>query len=620
MDNYMVKRKQTDLEKNIKKRIKLNVVLFDKISNFDNYVNNDLGEYIDKLEIDETEKYIKKIEKIENIEHKNIPQEIRILNLNTSEKNKMNMLKMLQICKKEDESDGEKNKYQKAINKLLDVPFGKIVNNPVGSKSTQSDISKYLNNTSKLMDKNIYGHKQTKQQLLEIMAQTISNENSEGSIFCLVGSPGVGKTELMKNIMAPTLNRPFSFIPLGSLSDGRMLNGTNMEWIGSKCGLIIESLISSKCMNPIIFFDELDKVSKTNYGSEIINILIHLTDKTQNNCFMDNYFPNIEFDLSKAILIFSLNDLCGVSRILLDRMKIIYVDGYDINDKLEIISKFTIPKIKNEFNINKINVNITNDIIKYLIENYTNEKGIRKIKEIITDIYSKVNYLRYLKNDKTYNIDLKFLNDEILKDRHKIRATPLDFENSIGKGHGLWASEHVMIGGVLSIFSNFYPTTNYYNVEISGLIGDMMNESIKLAKNMAWNLLDDKTKNKYIEKWKKTPEGINISFTTISEKIDGPSATAMITIIIYSLLSERKIKNIYAVTGEMDMAGNIKEIGGLKEKLYGAKKEGIKHVLCPYENKNDLEQFIDKNKDFFNKDFTIKMVKNIKEIIDEILL
>ena len=604
INNSVNKKKRTE-------SMDLNIKLFDEISNLNEKKENTLFNYIKSIKDNEKNKYIAKIKKLENINNLNIPYPIQILNWDTTENNKTNAFKMYSELQ---ETSDDKIKLKTAFKKLMEVPFGKNII-PVVNKSSYIEINKYLNNVKISLDKNIYGHEQSKTQLLELVAQIISNPNEGGNIFCLVGSPGIGKTDLIKNSVSKSLGRPFQLISLGGATDGSILNGHSYTYVGSKCGKIIDAVIQSKCMNPILFFDELDKVSKTDKGDEINNILIHLTDQVQNCSFHDNYFSGFEFDLSKAIIIFSLNDLSNISPILLDRIKIITVNGYDLKDKLEIIKKFAMPKLNKEFNLENIKINIEDNVIQYLIENYTNEKGIRKIKEIFKDIYSKINYKRYTEKLKSINITIDFLNINILKNKRKIEYSLLSFNNEIAKIHGMWASEHIMIGGVLPITCCFYPCNNFFNVEYSGLLGDTMKESIKLAKTVAWNLLSTELKEKYNTLWDKNPQGIHITFSCLSE-IDGPSATTAIAICIYSLLSNIKIDNTYSITGEMDMIGNVKKIGGLKEKILGARKEGITHILCPYENKSDFDKL---DKSLFDG-ITIEMVKNVKDVIDKILI
>jgi len=604
-NKYSVKRKRDDES------------LYKKIENFGESNAQKLMDFIKTLNKNEEDKYKKQIDDIDIIRKSSIPNAIKVLNWNTTNTNKSIALKMLADY---NNASDEPKKLGKAINKLMTIPFGKIIEPKVSNKSSHTDINKYLTDMRKLLDKNIYGHDVAKTQLVEIIAQTISNPKEGGNIFCLAGSPGVGKTELIKNAVAKSLNRPFYLIGLGGANDGSVLNGHSYTYTGSQCGRIVDALTNTQCMNPIIFFDELDKISNTDKGMEVVNILIHLTDQTQNNCFHDNYFSGLEFDLSKAIIVFSLNDLSKVSPILKDRMKIINIDGYDLDDKYKIIENHMIPKFREEYGLDDFKIIIERNVIKYLIERYTNEKGVRKIKEILKDVFSRINYKRYASNIKKFTVSIEFLNTEILKTKHKIDNTPLQLDNVVAKAHGLWASDNIMIGGVLPICCNFFPTTSYYTVETSGLIGQMMIESVKLAKIVAWNLLSDEIKNKYIQKWSKTPEGIHLTFSCLSSEIDGPSATTIITICIYSLLTNTKINNSYAVTGEMDMIGNVKKIGGLKEKILGAKQEGIKHILCPLENKEDYDKIISKNSDLFDDNFTIEMVSNVKEVMEKILI
>ena len=196
------------------------------------------------------------------------------------------------------------------------------------------------------------------------------------------------------------VSRPFAMIQIGGDSNGSTLHGHNYTYVGSTWGGIVQILMDKKCMNPIIYFDELDKVSETPKGQEIINILMHITDQTQNSHYNDKYFYGFDFDLSKAMIIFSFNDSYKVSKILRDRMKIINVKGYDMNDKINIAEKHLIPKLIKEIGLEDFDINITVDIITHIIQYYTNESGVRKLKQKLHDILSEINLRRYTHNLK----------------------------------------------------------------------------------------------------------------------------------------------------------------------------------------------------------------------------
>ena len=257
------------------------------------------------------------------------------------------------------------------------------------------------------MDNAVYGHDNAKKQILQVIAQTITKSSEGGSVIAIQGPPGVGKTQLIQDGISKALDKPFEFISLGGATDSAFLEGFDYTYEGSRWGKIIDCIINAKCMNPVIFFDELDKVSDTSKGEEIINILMHLTDSTQNNHFNDKYFQGIDFDLSKCIFIFSFNDEWKINRILKDRMYIIRTDGFQLNEKIKISKNYLIPKIINSVGYNEENIILGDDIIKFIIENYTFEGGVRKLKECVLEICKEIN-LRRLNGTKLLDKKIKF--------------------------------------------------------------------------------------------------------------------------------------------------------------------------------------------------------------------
>jgi len=253
------------------------------------------------------------------------------------------------------------------------------------------------------------------------LAQWITNPKSSGQIIALEGAPGVGKTSLIKNGVSKALNRPFSFYALGGETDVSNLEGHSYTYEGAHWGRIIEMLMESKVMNPVIFFDELDKISNSQKGSEINGLLTHLTDSSQNSIFHDKYFSGIDVDLSKALFFFSYNDVENINPILKDRLTIVKFTGYSINEKINIVKDFIIPDLLQNIGFNQGDIKIDDTLIRYIINTYTqNEDGVRNIKRCIEELFLKINLLR-LMNDKkdkksvekdnmiNYNIDnLKF--------------------------------------------------------------------------------------------------------------------------------------------------------------------------------------------------------------------
>ena len=583
--------------------------------------NVSLKEYIDKLDNFEKKKYLNNLKNVENIEISNNdkPNVINVLNWNTTDKNKSIVLNMISDFENINRSDSDKSKYKKWIEKIMRVPVGIFMPPKITKTSKPSKITNYLNNIKKSLDENIYGHDMSKNQLIKIIAQTISNPNEGGNIFALQGDPGVGKTELM-NAVAKSLDRPFSFCSLGGASDGSYLEGHGFTYVGSCNGKIVDLLVSAKCMNPIIYFDELDKVSETAKGQEIINILMHITDQTQNSHYNDKYFYGFDFDLSKALIIFSFNDTSKVSKILRDRMKIINVKGYDMTDKINIADKYLIPKLIKEIGLDDFNINISNEIITHVVQYYTNESGVRKLKQKLHDVFTEINLRRYTHNLKKITITKELLDNDILKKHNKIKDEIVDMTPKVGTANGLYASDGCMVGGTTLVECCFMPSQHKLDLQLTGSLGDVMQESMKLAKTIAWKVIPTEIKKILNDKWLIYPEGIHIHCPEGATSKDGPSAGGVITLCIISLLTGARINTEYAMTGEITQQGKITAIGGLQQKIFGAKKEGIKHILCPFENKKDLDEIKEKHPDLFNEQFTVETINNIYDILDKVLL
>lgn len=278
---------------------------------------------------------------------------------------------------------------------LVKVPFNIYVEAPIKLTDSDKKISKFLYNFKNEIEETLYGQERVKNKLLQIMAQWIKNPKSKIQMIALEGPPGVGKTSLIKNGVSKVLKRPFNFVALGGATDSTFLEGHSYTYEGATYGKIVEMIIQSKVMNPIIFFDELDKVSSTPKGEEINGILTHLTDPSQNNVFSDKYFSGIEFDLSRIMYFFSFNNENLINPILKDRLNIIKFDNYKVKDKIQIALKYLIPEIKNNVNLEEII--FTEEIIKYIIDKFVqNEEGVRNLKRCLEEIIMKLNLLKML--------------------------------------------------------------------------------------------------------------------------------------------------------------------------------------------------------------------------------
>ena len=474
-----------------------------------------------------------------------------------------------------------------------------------------------LNTLSVALDDSIYGHEHAKNQILKIMGQWMNGEQS-GYCFGFEGSPGVGKTSLAKRGLANCLkdeiggSRPFAFIALGGSCNGSTLEGHSYTYVNSTWGRIVDVLMDSKCMNPIIYIDELDKVSKTEHGKEIIGILMHLIDSTQNSGFQDKYFSGIDIDLSKALFIFSYNDPSQIDSILLDRIHRIKFDNLSLAEKLVISRKYILPEINKKMGLEGC-VSLSDTIIEYIVETYTLESGVRKLKEVMFDLHGEINIelLRCENVELPVEITAQLLDAKYLTKYDKITSKTIHASDQVGVINGLWANS-LGRGGIIPIQAVFFPTTTFLELKLTGMQGDVMKESMNVAKSMAWSLLDDETRLKCLDRFEKTKEqGIHIHCPDGATPKDGPSAGAAITVAIYSLLSGRPILHNVAMTGEINLQGWITEIGGLEHKILGGIRAGVKKFLYPLENQLDLDKILAKYGTF--KDIQFAPVSRIED-------
>jgi endopeptidase La len=618
-----VKSKKQDDSKNVGKMDKEFEELYDQ----DNITTQNGLKYFKTLTPEKKRLYLEKLKQVKHAfkEEEKRPNYMKILDCETTESNKALILQKITTF---DNLKGSSEffKLKSWINKIMRVPFGKYVKPPVAKTDGSEKIREYLKGVRKHLDDGIYGHETTKDQLIKILAHTITNPQEGGNVFALQGPPGVGKTALIQDGVAKALGRPYSFISLGGATDACFLEGHDYTYEGSNHGRIVELLQQAGCMNPVIYFDELDKVSETAKGEEIINILMHITDSTQNSHFNDKYFGGLDFDLSKAIIIFSFNDEQKISRILRDRMKIIRVKGYKMLDKLNIAKDYLIPKLIKQIGLEDIKIEFSDEILTWMIDTYTNEGGVRRLKELINDILLEIN-LRKLEDSKINGdkissqivITQQMLTDDLLKKKRKIEHLKINPESKVGIVNGLWANE-LGVGGLIPIECCWIPSTDKLQLELTGMQGKVMKESMSVARTIAWRILPDEVKSAINARWKDTFDyGIHIHCPDGATPKDGPSAGGAITTCLISLLSGIPCDNHVAMTGEINLKGHITAIGGLEEKIFGAKKAGAKLVLCPKENSHDLDEIKSKFANLFNEDFKVIMVENIWQVLDIVL-
>jgi endopeptidase La len=473
------------------------------------------------------------------------------------------------------------------------------------------EIGTYFEKVKCVMDNAIYGHDKAKRQIERIICQWI-NGDQDGYCFGFEGPPGVGKTSLAKYGLSKCLEdkngdgRPFAMIQIGGDSNGSSLHGHNYTYVGSNWGSIVQILIDKKCMNPIIFIDEVDKISKTEQGREIVGILTHLLDSTQNDCFQDKYFSGIDIDMSKALFILSYNDPESIDKILLDRIHRVKFSNLSLEEKFVICRDHILPEIYKKMGLVDA-VSIDDEVIKYIIEEYTCEPGVRKLKEILFEIVGEINKKSLqmmckkeegasinVSIDVPIKITKELIQQEYLKDRREIKHKRIHDESAVGIINGLWANS-VGQGGVIQIQTSFVPSTKFLELTLTGSQGDVMKESMSVALTLAWSLTPLERQEELLAlNSGKNVRGIHIHCPEGATPKDGPSAGTAITCAIYSLLNDKKIKHDYAMTGEMSLDGRVTEIGGLDLKILGGAKAGVKHFIYPSENQMDFEKFMEK--------------------------
>ena len=485
------------------------------------------------------------------------------------------------------------------------------------------NINNYIHEVRDTLDSAVHGHDKAKTQIERILAQWINGEQS-GYCFGFEGPPGVGKTSFAKKGLANCLRdnegncRPFSFIAIGGQDNGSTLNGHNYTYVGSEWGKFVDIIMKHKCMNPIIFIDELDKVSKTEHGKEIIGILTHLVDPTQNDVFQDKYFNGIEIDLSKALFIFSYNDASSIDKILLDRIHRIKFEHLTIEDKIVITRKHILPEIYKNMGLENC-IEISDDNIIYMIENYTNEPGIRKFKELLFEIIGEIN-LKFLKNNSTITLPIKLSNNDIkfsyLKDYNQQLLKCIPSESKVGVINGLWANS-MGNGGIIPIEVKYFPSNTFLELKLTGMQGDVMKESMNVSKTLSMSLVEEKLMEKIIKKIEENKiQGIHVHCPEGAIPKDGPSAGTAITCAMYSLLTKKKIKNTIAITGEINLQGCVTAIGGLDLKILGGIKGGVKTFIFPKENIKDFQNFKDKYKDkSLIEGISFVPVENINQVL-----
>ena len=383
-----------DKKANRKARLK-NMKEFRSLIN-ERKTNNEVA-YFSKLEVCEQEAILHKIREANKHTKMIKPYRFKLIDMDLPDEVKAIGMKKMSTFQKMEPDSSEYFKMKKWIDAFMSIPFNTYKNFGLSLKSDGPDkCREFMTKTLNTMDEAVYGLNDAKMQIMQMIGTWISNPHAVGNAIAIKGPPGTGKTTLVKEGVSKVLNRPFAFIALGGSTDSSFLEGHGYTYEGSTWGKIVSILMESKCMNPVIYFDELDKVSDTPKGEEIIGILTHLIDTSQNSEFHDKYFSDIKFDLSKCLFIFSYNDESKINPILKDRMYKIETKGYNAKEKGIIAKRHLIPGIQKQIGFNEKDVVIPDDVISYLIQTHTGEeKGVRNLKRCLEMVFTKLNLSRF---------------------------------------------------------------------------------------------------------------------------------------------------------------------------------------------------------------------------------
>lgn len=472
------------------------------------------------------------------------------------------------------------------LDKCLEIPFGKY---------TKDSIN--LEKSRKILDKEHYGLDKVKERIVDSLAVYKRNPEFNGQILCLAGPPGVGKTSIVKSL-AKSMGRKYVRIALGGIHDEAEIRGHRKTYIGSMPGRIVEAVIKSGVMNPIILLDEIDKVGN-DFKGDPSSALLEALDPEQNNSFADHY---IEFplDLSRVLFITTANDVSAIAGPLYDRMEVIELNSYTALEKFYIAKKHLVKKEMIKHSLTSKEFKISDDAINILIENYTREAGVRTLEKQIATLCRKAT-VSLESGAKSFKVTDKNIEEYLGK--KKFSDDLVSKEDQVGTVNGLaWTS----VGGtMLPIEVSVLNGTG--KIELTGNLGDVMKESAKTAvsyirsKASEYGIDEDFYKNK----------DIHIHAPEAAVPKDGPSAGLAITTAIVSELTGIAIKSNVAMTGEISLKGKALAIGGLKEKSMAAYKAGCDTVIIPQDNKKDLDEISDEVKQVI--DFI--SVKNFDEVL-----
>ena len=515
-----------------------------------------------------------------------------IMDLKMDEKSKEKLLKEADKLTKLPPASQEAFVIKNYLDTVLDLPWGKY---------TKAKLS--MDKAEAVLEKDHYGLKKVKERILEFLAVHMLNPEIKGQIICLAGPPGIGKTSIAKSI-AKAMGRKYARVSLGGVRDEADIRGHRKTYVGAMPGRVITAITQAGSANPLILFDEIDKLCSDIKGDPS-SAMLEVLDAEQNYAFRD-HFLEIPFDLSKAVFITTANNVSAIPAPLLDRMEVIELPSYTAEEKFHIAKEHLIPKQLKEHGLRASQLRIADDAINELIQYYTKEAGVRSLERCIASLCRKTAKKIAAGEVSRVSVKAKDLN-ELLGIR-KYTGDLSSKKDQVGVVNGLaWTS----VGGVLMPIEVLI-MKGTGKIEVTGSLGDVMKESSKIAVSYVRSIA---------EKYKIDPDfykdkDIHIHAPEGAVPKDGPSAGVTMTTALVSALSGLKVRSDIAMTGEVTLHGKVLPIGGLREKTMAAYKAGIKTVIIPEENKADLEEVDNVVKE------AIRFVyaSDLKDVLDEALV
>jgi ATP-dependent Lon protease len=465
--------------------------------------------------------------------------------------------------------------------------------------STEDNLD--LKHAQAILDSDHYGLKDVKDRILDYMSVRNLKKDGTVPILCFVGAPGTGKTSLGKSI-ARSLGRAYFRISLGGIKDEAEIRGHRRTYVGAMPGRFIQGLRKAGTLNPVIIIDELDKIG-SDFRGDPSAAMLEILDPHQNTAFYDNYL-GIPFDLSKTIFIATANSIETLSAPLRDRMEIIPISGYTHEEKLAIAKTHIIRRAQEESGLKDHNINLSDDILSQLINNYTRESGVRQLERVIKKLYSKG--ARYFV-EKKKSPEFTNKNIENYLGPRLYASDECNTSNTVGICNGLaWTSYG---GEIVKIEAVLMPGSG--KLILTGQLGDVMKESAQAALSYARS----HAKEFGIDQKMFTKNDVHIHVPAGAVPKDGPSAGITMLSAILSVLTDCPINSQYAMTGEINLQGEVMPIGGVKEKILAAKRNGLIHVILPFKNKHELVGLED-----IAKDIDIIWVQKAEEVLSKVLI